>query len=562
MMSEKKIIAAIFSIMILGMCHLFRGFGKEVSYDVPLNNPVYHYLGMIAFPGRVGDISISSRPFTEAQVCSLLVYAARNRLISDTAINNFYLRQFAREGSDNHENRTIPGQVFFDGWNTYIVPYVATSIAVQDSNFYIPGFTAAGVDSISARRETVNQSTEGVRLYSMLGNVATYVDGSIITEYSSLREWVKTNDPDSGENYSQILGQNGGPSHLMGYDDFTAYMKFPTPWFDLKIGDDRVSWGYDDSEGMIFSGVGKPFLQIKLDKTIGTLNYTFVVGQLIADTYAENRVIYAKHITFTPSPAFSVGYSDAIITDDREFVPLYCMPFLLFYFSEHVLGDLDNEIMSFDFQARFSSRYAAYGEVVIDDMNDLTGFVDDNNFDDKWGGLFGIKVFNPLPWLPLSLFRVEALQIEPWVYTTAAATDQPRNYPVNFGQVLGNQLGPHSRQITLDLSGRFSALFGGGLSVRQIWKGEGPGSSYYDTYNSSPTFADTLSDGTVINTADLYDKSYRFEVFDRDRTVFSATFFADPWSWLRLNANVNIAHELIPSTVNLYQVGAGLQFNY
>jgi len=450
------------------------------SYDVPLTHPVYDYLGMIDFPGRVGDISLSSRPFTEAQVCSLLVYAARNRLITDTAINQFYLRQFAREGADNHEAQAKPGQIYFDGWNTYVVPHVTTSFAVQDSNFSIPGFTAAGVDSLSRHREVTNTSAEGVRLYSTIGNVATYVDGSIITQYSSLRQWVKTNKPDSGENYSQIMGQNGGPSHLMGYDDFTAYMKFPTPWFDLKIGEDRVSWGYDDSEGMIFSGVGKPFLQIKLDKTIGKLNYTFLIGKLIADTYDENRVIYAKHITFSPSPSFSVGYSDAIITDNREFVPIYCMPFLPFYFSEHILGDYDNEIMSFDFQARLSTRLAAYGELVVDDMSDLTGFVSDNSFDDKWGGLFGIKLFNPLPWLPLSLFRAEVLQIEPWVYTTATATNQNMNYPVNFGQVLGNQLGPHSRQVTLDLSGRFSAGFGGGLSVRQIWKGEGPASSYDD----------------------------------------------------------------------------------
>ncbi len=532
------------------------------SWDVPLHHPVYDYLGMIDFPGRVGDISLSSRPYTEAQVCSLLVYAARNRLITDTAINQFYFRQFARIGPDNHQDRTIPGQIFFNGWNTYAVPYVTTVFAVQDSNFSIPGFTAAGVDSVNHHREVVNQSTGGLRFYSLLGNVATYVDGSISTQYSSLREWVKTNTPYSGENYSQIFGKNGGPSHLMGYDDFTAYMKFPTPWFDLKIGDDRVSWGYDDSEGMIFSGVGKPFQQIKLDKTIGKLNYSFVLGKLIADSYAENRVVYAKHFTFTPSPAFSIGYSDAIVTDDQEFEPIYCMPFLPFYFSEHILGDHDNEIMSFDFQSRFCSRCAAYGEIVIDDMEDLTGFVNDNNFDDKWGGLVGLKVFNPLPWLSLSLLRVEALQIDPWVYTTAALTNQPRNYPVNFGQVLGNQLGPHSRELTIDLSGRFSAFLGGGLSVRQIWKGEGPGSSYYDTYNQSPTVLDTLSDGTVINAADLYDKSYRFEVFDRDRTVFSATLFADPWTWLRLNANVDIAHELKPSTVNLYQAGAGLQFNY
>jgi hypothetical protein len=545
------------------------GMGAEiaaspVSYDVPLGNPVYSYLGMIAFPGQVGEISIASRPFSEAQVCTLLTYAARTRLITDTAINNFYLRQFMREGDDNHAVRQMPGRVFFDGWNTWLCPYFSTAFASQDSNFSIAGVTAQGVDSLSRRTELYNKSTLGARLYSTVGGAAVYVDGSIITEASSFREWIKTDSPAIGENFSEILSKRGQPSHLMGYDDFTAYLKLPTPWFDCKIGNDRVSWGYDDSEGLLFSGVGKPFLQIKLDRTFGKLNYSFVIGKLIADTYDENKVVYAKHITYTPSQAFSVGYSDAEITVNRPFVPLYCMPFLPAYFAGHYLGDPDNLLMSFDAQSRFSSRCAAYGELIIDDMSDLTGFFTNNDFGDKWGGIFGVKVFNPLPWLPLSLFRAEILQIEPWVFTTSSQTEQVlnRTYPVNFGELLGNQLGPHSRQITLDLSGRFSAMFGGGLAVRQIWKGEGPGSSIYDLYNSSPTFMDTLSDGTVINAADLADKSYRFEVFDRDRTVLSATLFADPYPWLRLNANLDLARELKPVAVNLYQAGAGLQFNY
>jgi hypothetical protein len=526
---------------------------NEASYDVPLNEPVYRYLDMLAFPGRVNDISLSSRPFTEAQVCSLLVYAERTQLCSDTEINNFYLRRFSRNDSGALQ-RKVPAQLNFDGFRTYAYPYIKTSLGVQDSNYSPLGFTTFGIDSISKRHEFYNEYRVGGRLYSTIGRALVYLDASIITEYSTRRKWARSDsgDPHFHEVYAPI---GADTAHLRGYDDFTAYVKFPLLWSDIKLGYDRVSWGYADSSGLLFSGIGSPFLHMKLDKTFGKLNYTFLIGKLTGDTYEQKRLIYAKHITYTPCRWLSLGYSDAIISTQQEVPPIYFLPFVPYYFSQHYIGSPDNLLMSFDGKLLLNNRWTAYGEFLIDDISNLLGIFRNTSWGDKWGGLFGVKFFNPIPALHTSAVKLEIVQIEPWVYTTSTASiGDERSYPVHFGQLLGNELGPHSRAITLDFTCQFSKKIGGELTIRQIWKGKGAGSNVSDRFYS---FTDTAADRGYYAT-----KAYRFKDFDRNRTVVTVRAFTFLNDWLRLNCYTDFALERIPSPVNLFSVGVDAQVNY
>jgi hypothetical protein len=545
--------AIISAIVMVGL--LSSIFAVVPSFDVPLQEPVYRYLDMLPLPGRVNDISLSNRPFTEAQVCSLLVFAAREHRCRDTAVNNFYLRRFSK-GPDGSPLRKTPARLSFDGVRTYAYPYITSSFRVQDSNYSPEGFSTFGIDTMSGNTEFCNTTGIGARIYSSIGKTLVYIDGVILTEYSTLSEWTKNDDPHFGQNWAAIGDE---PSHLKGYDDFVAYVKLPIPWFDCKLGNDRVSWGYADSSGLLFSGRGKPFLQMKLDKSLGALNYTFIFGKLLGDRYKQKRVIYSKHITYTPRPWLSLGFSDQIISSNREFEPVYLMPFLPCYFSQHYIGSFDNLMMSFDGKLLIGSRWAAYGEYFLDDISNILGPLHNTSWGDKWAGFFGIKLFNPLPAAYVSAVKLEFMQMEPWVYTASSASRPDEySYPVHFGQVLGNILGPHSRAVTLDLSCQFSKKIGGELALRQVWKGRGAGSNVFDwMYTVLATEAHTKADSVMYET-----KAYRFNEFDRNRTVVSARFFTLLDDWLLVNCYGDFGLERQPVPVNLFRFGLDVQLNY
>jgi hypothetical protein len=294
---------------------------------------------------------------------------------------------------------------------------------------------------------------------------------------------------------------------------------------------------------------------MKLDKAFGALNYTFCFGKLIGDRYGQKRVIYAKHITYTPYRWLSLGFSDNVVSANREIEPIYFLPFLPFYFSQHYLGAPDNMMMSFDGKLMMGARWTAYGEYFLDDLLNLLGPISNNSWGDKWGGLFGIKFFNPLPAVYTSAVKLEFMQIEPWVYTTSgSSTDDERTYPVHYGQVLGNELGPHSRAVTMDLSCQFSKKIGAEVAIRQIWKGRGLGSNVSDDFWM---VVDTAADISFYES-----KAYRFKNFDRNRTVVSARMFTLLNDWLLLDCYGDFALERQPVPVNLFRLGLDIQLNY
>jgi hypothetical protein len=537
----------------------WHGTGAESpSSDVPLHHPVYRYLAMLPLPARVGDISLAKRPFTETQVCSLITYAGRNRLAADTALNRFYLRQFSRT-PDGRPLQPFPATLKFDGFRTIAYPYVVNSFNVQDSNFSPAGFTAATVDSIANAPEVYNTTAVGLRMQSSFKNLLFYFDGSINTEYSTLRTWEKAIDPRRGIFQTPIMTENAEPGHFMGYDEFTAYVKTRLPWFDLKAGNDRVAWGYSDTAGLLLSGAGKPFLHLKFDRTIGSLCYTFLYGRLTGDTYQERRVIYAKRTTYTPWAWLSLGLSDVVITVNRDFEPLYCFPVLPYYFTEHFLGDQDNRTMSLDAMSLVRGRVALYGELFLDDISNLLGMFSNKSWGDKWGTLAGVKVIDPLPFLPASMIRGQFIQLEPWVYTTSARIGfEANNYPVNFGRPLGNQFGPHSRSLSLEIFGQYNERIGGDVGFKRFWKGDSAGSSIFDRNDAMP---DTVN-GTIVMVRPYETKEYRFKAFDRDRSVVSASINGWCTNWLRLVVNGDFVIENEPIRASLFHAGLEIQIQY
>jgi hypothetical protein len=528
----------------------------EPSYNVPLDDPVYQFIDMLPLPVTTDGVSLSSRPYTRQQVYTLLSYAKQSIKTSDTKLIDYYLQEFSETDNGEIKKYDLP----LDGKNTRVYPYVVTSNGVQDSGFSKMGFDALGINTTSKSVEMYDKTTIGGRLYSEFNGMLCYFDGAIITEYGSKEEWVKTDDPSTGRNYTTIMTDPGKPGHLIGYDGVTAYVTLPVKHYDIMLGFDKLSWGYAGSSGLLFSGEGRPFLMAKASKTIGTIDYTFIVGKLTANTYAQNRIIYAKHITYTPVPCFAFGLSDAIVSVNDALKPAYFLPFVPYYFLDHYIGGTDNRIMSFDAQYNVRQQVSFYGELLIDEISNLLGVVTNKKANDVWGGIIGVKWYNPFPSAPASLLKAEFVQLEPWVYTryTRAGEDLSNN-PVNFGQPLGNQMGPHSRSFSLTYSEMLSEKINGSLGVTQYMKGIGPGS---DILSGNNFVYDTVN-GILTNEHQEYaNKDYRFKNYSRNRTVVSASGTYNFKHWLQAELSGEFVHEREIADGNYFQVGVDVRVNY
>lgn len=536
---------------------------NDNSFSVPVSHPVYGLIDALPFPTIADGVDLTIRPMSEKQILTLLHFALANHLVSDTIVADKYIREFERE--DLVHAATL--HMGDSGNMISVYPYLATLFQSQDSNFSEKGFSTFSVDSLSNKSEIHNTTHYGIRLRSLVFNAPFFFDGAITTEYSTLDQWVKTDDPHLGQNLTTILSKRGEPAHFIGYDQFTTYFKVPNPFLGITIGNEPFSWGYSPDMGFLFSGDYSPFFNVRLDKKIGKLDYEFVMGKLTADTYDQQRVVYAKRLTYQATDWASIGFSDQEISQKSDVQPLYLLPFVPYYFTGHYLGDPDNLLMAFDGQVRIKRFAAVYGQLGIDDLKDLLGPVTDlirsgdKDWGNKWSGLLGIKLFRPFPWFE-SLVKLEVLETEPWVYTTSA--NSTNNYPVHFGQLLGNEYGPHARVARIVCQGQAASGLSAQLTLEQLWKGNdpsGPGSPGSSVGDVNANVFDTAA-GAVTQTVAYPYKNDRFNVFSRNRTYVAANVSYRPGALWSVNAGAAYIYEQEPAPASYYQVGIGASVNY
>lgn len=73
-----------------------------------------------------------------------------------------------------------------------------------------------------------------------------------------------------------------------------------------------------------------------------------------------------------------------------QFRRVYAMPFVLYVFAQHYLGDLDNAGLSFDINVKTLPHWEFYGEMLWDDMKKGTSMFDDSWWGNKWSASVGL----------------------------------------------------------------------------------------------------------------------------------------------------------------------------
>jgi len=203
-----------------------------------------------------------------------------------------------------------------------------------------------------------------------------------------------------------------------------------------------------------------------------------VGGRLIGETWEQRRYMYAHRFAWNGAN-WRIGWSEMILSVERDVEPLYLVPVFPYVFTEHYLGDPDNKQMDFDASWRAAPGLELSGELFLDDLQNYLGFLS-KGWGNKWAVGLGAKMSG---WTGKgSLDKIQLSRTEPWVGTASSSIlpGEPSNLPVHFGKPLGSELGPNSGAIAWVHSQDLSDTWTWNAGLSATWKGTDSGSSIHD----------------------------------------------------------------------------------
>jgi len=305
-------------------------------------------------------------------------------------------------------------------------------------------------------------------------------------------------------NYEPYLGY---PYDVLGDDGRTwGFFKARTDWqatpyFKISGGYDYITYGparhnkltlrggdfywraiQDTSEyAWIRRPVPTPFIGFDLD--LDFISYSQYAMQL-KNKKEYGKYLHAHRLGFNIFDNFSIGLTETIVYGEEKEEPrsmevIYLIPFVPYLFAQHYVGDRDNAAMSADFSWKPFRKIELYGELFIDDLNTITSFFDESWWGNKWATSIGVAIDSARIGMLNWDYNFEYTRIEPWVYTHHKG--QGHSYS-HFGNSLGSDLGPNSREIYNRLGLSYKDFLKLDLSVSAVAKDTAFGSRLEDIH--------------------------------------------------------------------------------
>tara|TARA_B100000676_G_scaffold311425_1_gene381249 strand:+ start:1981 stop:3411 length:1431 start_codon:yes stop_codon:yes gene_type:complete len=240
---------------------------------------------------------------------------------------------------------------------------------------------------------------------------------------------------------------------------------------DLYLGKFNTHWGYGNSS-LTISNKSPSFPKLGFNLKINeNINFEYFHGSLksnildtaIKDYYVHdipfgnrspnlNRFIAAHRLIIEVNPKLNISLNELVIYGVRNLDIHYCLPFLPFWSLQGYLGDLDNIVISMDFNYNLNEQKSIYGSLLIDEIRPSEIFSENNRnwFGYQLGVNFKNIIFNDdnliseLNWTDHRIYR----------HRFDINNHYNHGYPVGFWG------GPHSEEIYLNYSfKKFDFLF-------------------------------------------------------------------------------------------------------
>jgi len=298
-----------------------------------------------------------------------------------------------------------------------------------------------------------------------------------LTEASNRARWTKELDPRTGVYQTALFAGQGEAGKARTVDGLEGGLEAELVGVRVRSGLLRTTWG-SLPEPLMFSGGTDPFPLTEASTRVGPVEAVVLGGRLTGDTFREKRYLYGHRLRWV-GRTWSASWSEAAISVGRDLEPLYLVPVFPIIFTEHRLGDPDNRQMDFDAAWRVRPDLEISGEIFLDDLQNLLGFLSDG-WGNKWAAGVGIRARDFTG--TRTLDRLQATRIEPWTGgpSSAVVPGAERNLPVHFGKPLGSALGPNSLALSWDRRQDLSESWSWVSRARCEWKGTDPGSSVDD----------------------------------------------------------------------------------
>ncbi len=273
------------------------------------------------------------------------------------------------------------------------------------------------------------------------------------------------------------------------------------PYFKISCAYDYISFGparhnklalrggdfhwrsiQDTSEyAWIKRPVPTPFVAFELN--LDFVSYSQYTVQL-KDKKDYRKYLHAHRLGFEILDNLSVGLTETIVYGEEKEEPrsmeiIYLIPFVPYLFAQSYGGDRENTGMSADFSWKLFNRFELYGELFIDDLNTVTSFFDESWWGNKWAASIGVAIDSAKIGIFNWDYNFEYTRIEPWVYTHHKGSGY--NYS-HFGNSLGSDLGPNSREIYNRFGVSYKDFLKLDLSVSAVAKDTAFGSQMGDIH--------------------------------------------------------------------------------
>jgi hypothetical protein len=342
-------------------------------------------------------------------------------------------------------------------------------------------------------------------------------------------------EPYLGYPHSQIGHENEGKGRT--WDFFTAHIDWQAAsYFKISSGYDYLSYGPARRNKLALRGgdfywraiqdtadyayiarpVPTPF--IGWDLSIAFVSYSQDLMQL-KNWRDSEKYLHAHRLDFKVSDDFSFGLTETAVYggnpfETRYIEPIYLLPFVPYLFAETYGGDRDNSGMSADFSWKLFKKFELYGELFIDDLEGITSFFDESWWGNKWAASLGVAIDSAKIGMFNWDYNFEYTRIEPWVYThhKGAGTDYS-----HFGNSLGSDLGPNSREIYSRMGLSFRDLLRFDISVSGIAKDTAFGSRIDDIHK----YMDATDKKYLNSESTLHYQEYGFGLLYKPFSIWS-----------------------------------------